>query len=194
MKNTIIVILILVVLSLGGYVVYQETKPNYQPVTRPSLVQDSNTAPVTPEPVPTVANPDPTADWKTYTNEKYGFEFKYPANHTPYSDVQNDKLVPALANAIRINLAENEAHVICCEPTGVSFVIGDVSADTLADSRLQKTAVGGREARLLLGEGNLGSGYKLIYVKTSAGDWLTIGQTIKTDFSDQILSTFRFTK
>lgn len=27
------------------------------------------------KPTPT---PNPTADWKTYTNEKYGFEFKYP--------------------------------------------------------------------------------------------------------------------
>ena len=28
-------------------------------------------------PTPT-ATPDPTADWKTYTNTQYGFEFKYP--------------------------------------------------------------------------------------------------------------------
>ncbi len=27
--------------------------------------------------------PDPTADWKTYTNAKYGFDFKYPENLKP---------------------------------------------------------------------------------------------------------------
>jgi hypothetical protein len=27
---------------------------------------------------PSVAIEDPTVDWKTYTNKKYGFEFKYP--------------------------------------------------------------------------------------------------------------------
>lgn len=27
------------------------------------------------------STPNPTANWKTYTNAKYGFEFKYPATH-----------------------------------------------------------------------------------------------------------------
>jgi len=35
-----------------------------------------------PSPIPEVPTPtpDPTANWKTYRNEKYGFEFKYPSH------------------------------------------------------------------------------------------------------------------
>ena len=40
----------------------------------------------TPQPTPPVSEstptptPDPTADWKTYTNDEFGFEFKYPGD------------------------------------------------------------------------------------------------------------------
>ncbi len=34
--------------------------------------------------------PDPTADWKTYTNEKYGFEFKYPESINTKNKITND--------------------------------------------------------------------------------------------------------
>ncbi len=30
-----------------------------------------------------IVHKDPTADWKTYTNDKYGYEFKYPGNLYP---------------------------------------------------------------------------------------------------------------
>jgi hypothetical protein len=42
--------------------------------------------------VPTIKQPvsvptsDPTANWKTYRNVDYGFEFKYPRNSSPYKD------------------------------------------------------------------------------------------------------------
>jgi len=38
-----------------------------------------------PSPIPTpeaTATPDPTANWETYTNEKYGFSLKYPTGWT----------------------------------------------------------------------------------------------------------------
>lgn len=44
------------------------------------------------------ATPDPTADWKTYTNTQYGFEFKYPSSFSLKSlaDNCNDPNVPPL--------------------------------------------------------------------------------------------------
>ena len=41
-----------------------------------SLAKPSPTPTLAPEPTPT---PDPTANWKTYTNQKYNYSFKYPA-------------------------------------------------------------------------------------------------------------------
>lgn len=58
-KLKYLIILIIIVAGVGGYYYLQKTK--YQ-------------AP--PEPAPTTQ--DKFADWKTYRNEEYGFEVKYP--------------------------------------------------------------------------------------------------------------------
>lgn len=68
---TILSMAVFILLSLGAvaFLYYQnqqlkEMLANYQtPTTSPTPV----------------ATTDPTADWKTYTNTKYGFELKYPA-------------------------------------------------------------------------------------------------------------------
>lgn len=70
-KNSPILIIALIlflvgILSLGGYVI---------------LTKYFSKTTTTPTPTPIVVatpTPDPTADWKTYTNDKYGFSFKYP--------------------------------------------------------------------------------------------------------------------
>src|SRR3989344_1680325 len=51
--------------------------------------------------------PDPTADWQTYTNKEYGFEFKYPKDWLP-KDVKFG--ISLTHNRIEItkNISENE--------------------------------------------------------------------------------------
>lgn len=57
--------MVLVGLGILGYWTYQ----NYFAPVQP----DSDTASPTP-----IATESPTVNWKTYTNQKYGYQFKYP--------------------------------------------------------------------------------------------------------------------
>ncbi len=71
----IIILLVIFVLVAAGYFAY----------TNRYFVKNSP-APV-PIPVPTLivkppSSPDPTANWKTYSNPKIFFQFKYPSDYT----------------------------------------------------------------------------------------------------------------
>jgi len=80
-----IILIIIGVLVVAGGLYY------YQTQTEPDIIQPSPT----PSPQPTTQ--DETADWKTYRNDEYGFEFKYPGEYemdinknTPLDDLVFD--------------------------------------------------------------------------------------------------------
>lgn len=79
-KKSLLTLLALALILGGGIFVWFQTKSVVDPVIPP--VSD----PVVAEPV--VAEPQSidTSDWKTYRNEEYGFEFRYPKELT-----QSDK-------------------------------------------------------------------------------------------------------
>ena len=72
-------VLLLLSVSIAGFFAYQTQKLVVEVTSyREQLTQ---TPVATTEPVATnspIVTTDPTANWKTYTNEKYGFSFKYP--------------------------------------------------------------------------------------------------------------------
>jgi hypothetical protein len=60
-------ILLVILLTGTAYVLSQQESKKTEPPAKQSVSK----------PTPT---PDPTADWKTYTNTKYGYSIKYPEN------------------------------------------------------------------------------------------------------------------
>lgn len=67
-------ILAVFILVLGIVIGYKFSQKPAQPTPAPEAVA-----------TPT---PDPTADWKTYTNDQYKFVFKYPNNWSTYNNTQ----------------------------------------------------------------------------------------------------------
>lgn len=83
-------VLLLLTCLVAGFFAWQTQKLVKE------LTEIRNQKLVTPTPTTT---PDPTADWKTYTNEKYQFSFKYPQKY-----IIND---PSLPQTGLVRLYEN---------------------------------------------------------------------------------------
>jgi len=89
--SIVLIGVIIALLAMGGY-----------------LALSKKTAPATeqPEKIPVVTQPDnsvqaptnDTVDWKTYTNIEYGFEIKAPASWTQTESKNNDELVYKIQN------------------------------------------------------------------------------------------------
>ena len=72
-SSSLALIIIAVLILGGGYWVWQGQLGSPTSKSAPAPVADTNIEP----PVPSTPSVD-MADWKTYRNEEYGFEFEYP--------------------------------------------------------------------------------------------------------------------
>jgi len=71
--NIVLVVVIVVILvgAVGYFAFVKKSEPIAQ---QPTPTSTQTKTPVSPTPIPK----DETANWKTYTNAQYGFEFRYP--------------------------------------------------------------------------------------------------------------------
>lgn len=105
-----ILIVLLIAAAVGGYFIYQnQIKPTLPPITQPTPSQIAAPAPTDAD---TTVNTEASrsANWKTYTNSKYGFSLKYPAGYVIKEDgsgviqiADSEKSFTELSNFITID-------------------------------------------------------------------------------------------
>ena len=79
--TTILLILLAVVISSGATYLFVTDQANKENDNLQSQIDTLNDA-INAQKSSTTATTDETADWKTYTNTTYGFNFKYPKDWT----------------------------------------------------------------------------------------------------------------
>ena len=210
-----LIIIILIILG-GGYWVWQNQLES-EASKLAALSADIN---IEPSVTPSTPSVD-TTDWRIYSNEEYGFEFKYPPNLDINSAVTIS--VPMTGNPKEIiTLRSNETLLT---DSGRSFdgfaiyVIPNQSQNSInSNLENEKTAqlnakisidgnnISGIQSSFTLNnrQGKILRGYswddiERFYVSLNGQDILVLAKLDQKEGSfdkifDQILSTFRFTK
>ena len=155
--------------------------------------------------------------WQTYKSD-YGFEFKYPQNHTPIRDEEADdidlKLVIAGSGDRNIKIASSPNDP---NPSGKFFqtemaymriknIKGIYGPENWLSTRKNeyfpdgrdiksqtKIEIDGKVAVELMSTGGLGALYRVV-VAQGKENLIVITQDFQLDMFDQILSTFKFTE
>jgi hypothetical protein len=103
-KSKLKILLLIFILSILAGGVYFLTLNKNKLLSQYSQKSIPTSVPKRPTPTP-----DPTANWKTYRNEQYNFEFKYPATLN-YNSKQNSGVVEELifSNGMSVLISNNQ--------------------------------------------------------------------------------------
>lgn len=133
----------------------------------------------TPQPT---AIPDPTTNWKTYTNSKYSFSLKYPQNFSEESQGKE--------NPVALQLSDGQRSI--------NFIIFTPKTNIQTPTNAEEITIDGQSAKKFVqSEPN-----SQVEVHINYGDYLyqiimPINNETKTQdliLFNQILSTFKFIK
>ncbi len=212
------VVLAALIFGIGGYYLgsRQVKNTSTSATVTPSAVASKRVAAT----VTATSSVDATANWKTYTNDTYGFSFKYPSDwvergksehgirfngpenevvrkqieETPpgYSDGYTDDVI-LVFNSLQ-NYAKSTLNK---EVDSLDKLIQEEQLKGSQISSAQKTTWGGQDAWDYIANG-MGSYYEIITKNGSDVISLAFGNADSksklTALDKQILSTFQFTK
>ena len=150
-----------------------------------------------------IVHKDPTANWKTYTNSQYSFEFKYPNNTVVLDNVKDDSGY----HSVYIRKSDWERQEIGLLPQLIfHFDPKITSATTVASIKksiqgdrveiLSDNQVYGANAFVSLTSHFTGDGYETdqyFILRTKNGSYVFLSPNLADIPVDQILSTFKFT-
>lgn len=151
--------------------------------------------------IETMAFPDPTADWKTYTNTEYSYSLKYPQTYVIDQSGKTGVTLASSQNCLtqKKNLPDAFDQVV--EISGCSFFSSSVQGNkiTMGGKVNTVTKIDGRAAEKFINEDSTQAGSVLAQVE-KGGQWFILQNafhnSVKTEtlsVFDQVLSTFTFT-
>lgn len=147
---------------------------------------------------------DPTANWKTYTDAKYGFSFKYP--ETQYTQTPPTTNCPAPADGssatqCMVSLVKSCANYVCDPLLGVNIFLNPNDSNftyqmndmtgALSYSKIVDSSLGGLAAKLRVYSDPKPTFGQMYYIAGSKYSYVISGMPGDAT-SDQILSTFQF--
>ncbi|MDD2822706.1 MAG: hypothetical protein PHQ59_01360 [Candidatus Daviesbacteria bacterium] len=139
---------------------------------------------------PQATSIDETADWKTYTNTKYGYLIKYPEK---LKIRERGSLSPSLIDSLDICLKEScgDPDIISVNVITKEFALGSLNNPSISKEEITISNIKGIKK---VGEYHYGKEIIVYFPAPNGASYVNIGTNSQNaQIFDTILSTFKFT-